>query len=126
MRVITLASTITLMVLAPVGRSAVAIDANGGIAIWGAGQVSCGAWLEGRQIPREQTPPGDHRREGREQWLLGYITASNLHTPNHADLMAGTDPPGVYAWVDRWCRAHPLKTIYNAANELIIELTGRH
>ena len=38
------------------------------------------------------------------------------------NLAEGTDADGVFAWIDNYCSAHPLETIYSAAEALVVTL----
>lgn len=100
----------------------------------GAGNDSCGAWTKGREaagkgIEVQKTQDGIDRVR-REQWLQGYITATNvwlLPEDRGAErhLSEGTDQPGIMAWIDNYCAAHPLEQRALAAKALTDELSAK-
>jgi hypothetical protein len=71
----------------------------------GLGTASCGAWTAARR---------DRQALGYEQWLLGFLSgfadlaASDCPCPAKMDPLRGVDAQGVWAWIDNFCRAHPL------------------
>ena len=80
----------------------------GKTAIYGAGTFSCGNWLANRR--------------GAEQfsynaWLLGWVSAAG-HYEAHGPLR-DTDSSALIAWVDNYCREHPLDQIFDAAAGLV-------
>jgi len=109
---------VSLVMLAGIGLPATVQGRD--VMVWGAGQVSCGAWLETRKVPE---PPGDHRLEGRRQWLLGYLTAYEEYARGGGDILNGSDADGAFAWVDNWCSQHPLEPIFRAGFALVSELS---
>jgi len=77
----------------------------------GHGNASCGRWQEERRKPNPQY------RFLLQAWVLGYITRANYEVGG--DLTAGTDELGVFAWIDNYCRANPLKNVAAAAEALV-------
>lgn len=76
----------------------------------GSGSLSCGAWLAGSSnVP--------------QLWLLGYLSRATYDHPG--DMLAPVDADGLKAWVDNYCRAHPLDNLSTAANVLEHELAAR-
>jgi hypothetical protein len=84
--------------------------------VHGEGAVSCGAWAA-------------DRREGHwypeSAWILGYLTAYNRYVWKKTDIAEGTDSDGIAAWMDGYCVAHPLDTIADGAQQLIVALIAR-
>jgi hypothetical protein len=86
--------------------------------IKGAGAESCGTW-----VAEIGTNPGARENH---QWVLGYVTAFNrFGLGTDADVSKGADPPGLIAWIDNYCRTHPLDTVETGAARLIDELQQR-
>jgi len=51
-----------------------------------------------------------------EQWVVGFLTGIGYEGIRQGDNPpAGIDVNGVWAWVDNYCRAHPLDQIVTAA-----------
>jgi hypothetical protein len=89
--------------------------------ILGAGTDSCGSWQQERRT-RSITLYGS------EAWVLGYVTRANYDgasTGANANLTAGTDAEGLYAWIDNYCRANPLKNFASAVEGLVETLRKR-
>jgi hypothetical protein len=74
-------------------------------AIMGAGLEYCGAWTEARQQNAAELP---------EHWLLGYLSGIGSESVSGTDPLKSMDAEAVFAWVDNYCRAHPLDTIERA------------
>ena len=97
---------------------AAAADASGTYTIKGQGASSCGVWVENRRKDSWATLID-------QTWIRGYLTAYNHYVYQGKDVSAGTDRLGVAGWVDKYCREHPIKTINDAAGELILFLEKR-
>jgi hypothetical protein len=89
----------------------VSVSANAKV-IMGAGAASCGAWSKPRDM--------DDKFKN-SQWLLGFLSGIN-DANNGPDFLSHTDADGVIAWVDNYCRQHPLDHIVEAASKLATEL----
>lgn len=86
---------------------------------WGAGRGSCGTWTN---------PANPGMNVQNRAWVLGFVSAFNRYgmTPSpNADIATGTDARGLLAWVDRYCREHPISSIAVAAEQLIDALSSR-
>jgi hypothetical protein len=57
------------------------------------------------------------------QWVAGYLSGLNLKSD--FDGVAGTDFNGLMAWIDNYCRSHPLDPVATAAFKLMDELQSR-
>lgn len=73
----------------------------------GVGNASCGTWTEDRRTP--ETPIA----RARVQWVLGFLSGAGY--AGDIDPLAGLDGQAVVAWMDNYCRAHPLAQITKAA-----------
>jgi hypothetical protein len=58
-------------------------------------------------------------------WVIGYLTGFNAYGRGSGNVSLGTDAEGLFAWITNYCQQYPLKTLENAAEALIIELTER-
>jgi hypothetical protein len=73
----------------------------------GVGSSSCGSWTASR---------GGQTTGIYEQWVVGFLSGVGYEgTGQGDDPLAGVDANGVWAWVDNYCRAHPLDQIVMAA-----------
>ena len=53
------------------------------------------------------------------------MSGANVYVDGETDFLKGNDADGVYAWMDNYCRAHPLDSLPVAAAPLIRELFDR-
>ena len=77
---------------------------------YGAGVKSCGTWL------------ADRRENGvmaavDTAWLLGWVSAAGYYDARGN--LRHTDSDAIAAWVDKFCREHPLDDISIAAAQLV-------
>jgi hypothetical protein len=93
-------------------------DKDGHYQVLGTGTASCGTWTSDMK-------QGGVLAAGDKEWLLGFLTAYNLHGPGTNNISKGTDAGGLFAYVDNYCAAHPLEVIADAAQQLQIELSKR-
>src|SRR5262245_59023769 len=72
------------------------------VTVLGNGKNSCGSWLQNRvavswPLLIEQAS------------VEGYITGFNNYATNqNGHISAGTDAEELFAWIDGYCRSHPL------------------
>lgn len=78
----------------------------------GHGTVSCGTWLANK------TP-------AQRAWVLGYLSGAAAFSDQDVLAPASIDPEGLFAWIDSYCRGHPLDTLTDATNRLFFELIRR-
>jgi hypothetical protein len=84
----------------------------GEYAILGAGGRPCDSWLQARG---EASPEGAIM----QSWLLGYVTSINAHELTITkDIAEGTNPDGMFVWIDNYCASHPLDSVARAAASL--------
>lgn len=51
-----------------------------------------------------------------EQWVLGFLSGVGYAANQDGiDPLNGVDDQGVWAWVDNYCRNHPLNLVVTAA-----------
>jgi hypothetical protein len=87
-----------------------------GKSIIGVGAQTCGTWTQSRHSPMDAAVV---------QWVLGYISSANMYEPNTPDFIQGTDYNAIIAWMDNYCRVHPLDRIDIAALALVGELLAK-
>jgi hypothetical protein len=93
-------------------------NAHGGTTYFGAGVNSCGSWTE-------EWARDSQRLELWKAWVLGFVSGANIYA-EHGDFLRGpVDAPAIYAWINNYCRAHPLESLRDAAIELVGELLRR-
>lgn len=86
---------------------------------YGNGAASCALFVTAVEASRQ----GDRSVDSYMQWFSGYATLASAQTG--IDYFDGTDNPRMQAWLETWCRAHPLGMFDEAAAQLMGEL-GRH
>jgi hypothetical protein len=82
----------------------------------GVGNDSCGSWTANRKAHGV-------REVADISWVVGYLSAAA--TWGHVNPLKGTDAEGVWAWMDNYCRAHPLTNIIDAASAFVHERIDR-
>jgi len=82
---------------------------------------TCGAWTAER---RSSSHGGTALWMGLASWTLGFLSGLNVK-PDEVDFLVPTDTNAIWAWIDNYCRAHPLDTVIVAAHELSDELRRR-
>jgi hypothetical protein len=87
------------------------------VQIIGAGLAPCGTWTADRAARDIGASEG-------ETWVGGYLSGAAFWGSN-LDPMKGIDAKAAWAWVEDYCRAHPLDKIIDAANAFIQEHPGR-
>jgi hypothetical protein len=98
MKLILIVTAATLM--------SVRAEADQTYTVVGQGTLSCGAWMTARQ---------ERSAFGIQQWVLGFLSGvAFMGAPKIAPLES-TDGPGVWAWIDNYCHAHPVETVSGAA-----------
>jgi len=94
------------------------VDKDGAYAIQGGQATSCGKYMEARA--EKSVDAFAHTA-----FIAGYVTAYNRLTPETYDILGGTDMQSVAAWLDNYCKAHPLKGLATALDVLTAELYPR-
>ena len=89
------------------------LHGQGDMQILGAGNISCGKWLEYR--------PGN----ALSPWVNGYLTGfQDGARVGLTDNQAG-DLEGRSAWIDQYCQSHPIDTLRKASSELFDALRAK-
>jgi hypothetical protein len=58
-------------------------------------------------------------------WMNGYLTAYNALTPDTVSILGSSDLQSAQLWMEKWCRANPLRTATEGMLELTTELYPR-
>lgn len=93
--------------------------------VFGAVDVSCGRWTEQKTaVP----PPGLSTSVGRlqfQEWLGGYLTAYSFWVEVGSGPVSDSDHVGAIAWIDNYCKEHPLVEVATAASLLIVAIGAK-
>ncbi len=85
----------------------------------GTGGNTCGSWIAARQIP------GGEQRLADEQWVVGFLSGvGSMKYATALDPLHGVDAEGVWAWIDDYCRSHPLDHISVASGAFTLAHPG--
>ena len=82
------------------------------VILYGAGASSCGKWLAARE---------GNDSHGFSAWVLGWVSAAGMY--NARGELRHSDAQAMSAWVDKYCREHPLNELADAATSLVDELS---
>src|SRR5262249_49343881 len=115
MRIRATAAMATVLLCAASLGSAQTAPPPGQFVDYGAGPESCGSWLAARQA----TGTSLWLQSG--QWVLGWVSAAGAS--NVPAALRTTDSEAIAAWVDKYCREHPLDNLAAAAKHLVDELS---
>ena len=86
----------------------------------GVGTGSCGQYL---QLRAAQNPQFNDSFEG---WIGGFASGMNhARFTTTRSLKLLPDGPSMLAYVDKFCRDNPLKSVFNGADALFAELPDR-
>lgn len=80
-------------------------------------QHSCADWTKERS--------NEYSFQGDTGYILGLVTGYNVYGPGDGNLASGPISSGMIGWVDQYCAANPLDTIYTAGFKLVVELKRR-
>lgn len=72
----------------------------------GVGTMSCGSWTAARRTQGADA-------FALQQWVAGFLSGIGYQGPGNP--LNGVDAEGVWAWIDNYCRSHPLDKIRMAA-----------
>ena len=118
MRIRATAAMATVLLCAAISTSARAADPGKSFTIYGAGTKSCGNWLADRK-------EGQAMEQVELSWALGWLSASGawLGVEHPGSYLRETDANAIAAWLDKYCRDNPLKSIADASSSLALELS---
>lgn len=80
------------------------------------GAPSCGEWVAHRK-------KSDTLALSNATWLIGYL--SGLSAGSGKNVLLGRDNAEVFAGMDRYCNANPLKDVAAGGKALLLEAPGR-
>lgn len=86
-----------------------------GQAITTRGAPACSAWLSQRASTDGEAIE--------LSWIVGYL--SGLAIGFNEDVLGPVDNPTISAWLDKYCRAHPLDSLAVAGQELFVDLARK-
>ena len=78
---------------------------------------SCGGYTMERTLPQ--------RGQQLEYWALGFLSGVNMAGNADTEFLAGFDGEALWAWLDNYCRDHPLDRFPVAVTALCRELVSR-
>lgn len=79
---------------------------------WGAGNSSCGTWLQARAGGTSHLY---------EQWVEGFISGNieQYALTKNENVGFSTDSNGIFYWIDNYCRSNPADTLALAVQSFI-------
>jgi hypothetical protein len=82
------------------------------------GNRSCDTWLEARANRHMRGLEVDFY--GFAYWTDGFLTAYNYFVDPNGDIVGRrTDPEGMYAWIDQYCKGQPTVLFAVVVNQFI-------
>ena len=108
---------LTAVAVSAISQSVCAADSKKSTIV-GVGAIECGIWIKGRSAHDEKI---DNLFLA---WLQGYLSGLNgqriLDSRNDTASVPG--PDSVLAYIDKYCREHPLETVVAGATMLYGEI----
>jgi len=89
-----------------------------GVRVQGVGTLSCGKYLELRASKNA------YQDGAFVSWVWGYMAGFNMEV-RQPTTRESPDEASTLAYVDKYCREHPLDSVLLATNALLQELGGR-
>jgi hypothetical protein len=82
------------------------------------GSDSCANWTENRKnrLSSNQVLEG---------WVLGFVTGYNQYGASDGGTTQGGNATAILGWMDQYCAANPLDSVYWASTKLVSELKRR-
>src|SRR5262249_29664071 len=107
-------STLLCLLLAALSIIAAAMD----ITVLGAGNMSCGRWIQERNMAQHFDGAA---------WVQGYIRGAFNYTrlSDNTDPLDGIEAATINEWLDRYCQKNRGAMLFQAADTLTRELMGR-
>ena len=87
------------------------------------GDRSCGNWIKSKEDKQQSNGTQWMLEATNHTWLAGYL--SGLSVAMNKDFLKTVDGDSIFLWVDNYCRENPLKTVADAAMNLMFELTKK-
>jgi hypothetical protein len=103
-----------LVLLAALMVSPIFAAAGQSVTLTGLGTGPCGTWTAVRH---------DRKAADAEQWVVGFLSGAAVFSKDLAPLN-GVDADAVWAWIDRYCRAHPLDALSEAGKSFVVAHPG--
>lgn len=95
----------------------IALAGANALAVTIRGSPSCGNWI-------------DYKNKGdklgtivNERWLVGFL--SGMAISEQLDVLPGTDNDSLSLWMDNYCRANPLESVFAGGELLFWELAKK-
>jgi hypothetical protein len=85
--------------------------------VMGRGLDSCGAWITHRRDVKVGAPITANSEIADEEtnWVVGFLSGVGFMGRGNVNPLDGMDAEGILAWIDNYCRAHPIERIVEAA-----------
>jgi hypothetical protein len=116
MRVIVYSMVVALALASPL-----VLAQTPSVMVRGQGAMGCGQWVNAiAQDNQTRLTPADTYKS----WVLGYLSGMAAGTSLNFWGRAGInqlDSESVFLWIGNYCRANPLKVVFDAADELFLE-----
>jgi hypothetical protein len=84
----------------------------------GHGAATCATWLDDQR-------EAEVSKFTANAWLAGYLSGYSRYTSDLIDVIDRLEPQARENWVNAYCRNHPLDSVHEAADQLILELKRR-
>lgn len=109
------------------GRLSAAADLKGNFEIYGPGTKTCGTYTTIYPLRQTDAPPlfADTVYDEIRSWVLGYLSMYNEKTDRLNSILGNSDPNAVGAWLYNYCQLHPLESVHDAMQPLIVALYPR-
>jgi hypothetical protein len=93
------------------------------VMMFGEGLRSCGEWTDAHA---QRGNPRDVRWAEFDDWLGGYVTATNQFSslPGVPGIGSHYDLNALVGWVTNYCSKHPLEPVGRAAGRLVLTISG--
>jgi hypothetical protein len=87
----------------------------------GTGGVSCGTWTLNRRsyLSGQGSLPGYVDELEEATWIICFLWGVGYVGLNGDDPLHNVDGAGVWAWIDNYCRANPIKNLLDAAKAFV-------
>ena len=95
---------------------------NQSAVIAGPGAASCGLYIEGRALPSAGSRGSIN--DMTVLWIQGFLSGMNAYrsVSKHGEMVLLPDAPSLLAYMDKYCRENPLKSVVQGASAMYAEL----